>query len=38
MRKILADGVFDLLHANQITFLEKARALGDWLVVGVPNQ
>jgi len=37
MRKVLADGVFDMLHANHIAFLEKARALGDWLVVGVAS-
>jgi len=35
MRTVLTDGVFDLLHANHIAFLEKARAFGDWLVVGV---
>jgi len=35
MRKVLTDGVFDLLHANHIAFLEKARTFGDWLVVGV---
>ncbi|MCP5082361.1 MAG: adenylyltransferase/cytidyltransferase family protein [Alphaproteobacteria bacterium] len=34
-RKVLTDGVFDLLHANHIALLEKARGLGDWLVVGV---
>ena len=34
-RKVLTDGVFDLLHVNHIRFLEEARKLGDWLVVGV---
>ena len=35
MRKVLTDGVFDLLHTNHIALLEKARTFGDWLVVGV---
>ncbi len=35
MRKVLTDGVFDLLHANHITILEKARTFGDRLIVGV---
>src|SRR5882724_11185915 len=34
-RIVFTNGVFDLLHAGHVTLLEKARALGDCLVVGV---
>jgi glycerol-3-phosphate cytidylyltransferase len=33
--RIYAKGVFDLLHHGHINFLREARALGDWLTVGV---
>lgn len=32
-RIVLAGGCFDLLHIGHITFLEKAKALGDILIV-----
>jgi len=32
---VFTNGVFDLLHAGHVELLEKARALGDVLVVGV---
>jgi rfaE bifunctional protein nucleotidyltransferase chain/domain len=32
---VFTNGVFDLLHAGHVTLLEKARALGDCLVVGI---
>jgi len=32
---VLANGVFDLLHAGHVRYLEAARAEGDVLVVGV---
>lgn len=32
---MLTDGVFDLLHANHVAFLEEARRFGDRLVVAV---
>lgn len=32
---VYVDVVFDLFHAGHISFLEKARALGDRLVVGL---
>lgn len=32
---VLVTGVFDLLHSEHITFLEKAKALGKSLYVGV---
>ena len=32
---VFTNGVFDLLHAGHVAYLEEARALGDVLVVGV---
>lgn len=32
---VFADGVFDLLHANHVAFLEEARGFGDRLIVAV---
>lgn len=32
---VFTNGVFDILHAGHVTYLEKARALGTTLVVGV---
>jgi D-beta-D-heptose 7-phosphate kinase/D-beta-D-heptose 1-phosphate adenosyltransferase len=32
---VFTNGVFDLLHAGHVDFLERAAALGDVLVVGV---
>jgi rfaE bifunctional protein nucleotidyltransferase chain/domain len=34
-RLVLANGCFDLLHVGHVRYLEAARGLGDWLVVGV---
>lgn len=34
-RIVMTNGCFDLLHPGHITYLEAARALGDWLVVAV---
>jgi rfaE bifunctional protein nucleotidyltransferase chain/domain len=34
-RVVFTNGVFDLVHAGHVRFLEDARALGDALVVGV---
>ncbi len=34
-RIVFTNGCFDLLHAGHIQYLEKARALGDVLVVGL---
>lgn len=34
-RIVFTNGCFDLLHAGHITLLQKARALGDCLVVGL---
>lgn len=34
-RVVFTNGVFDILHAGHVTYLEQARALGDTLVVGL---
>ena len=34
-RIVFTNGCFDLLHIGHVRYLEKARALGDVLVVGV---
>ena len=35
MKRVLTYGTFDLLHHGHIRLLERARALGDYLVVAV---
>jgi glycerol-3-phosphate cytidylyltransferase len=35
MRRVLTYGTFDLFHVGHIRLLERARALGDFLVVGL---
>jgi len=32
---VFTNGVFDILHAGHVTYLEQARAMGDVLVIGV---
>ncbi len=34
-RVVFTNGVFDILHAGHVELLEKARSLGDVLIVGV---
>jgi len=34
-RLVLTNGVFDVLHAGHVRYLAEARALGDFLIVGV---
>lgn len=34
-RIVFTNGCFDLMHVGHVRYLEAARALGDWLVVGV---
>jgi len=34
-RVVFTNGVYDLIHAGHVTLLEKAKALGDILVVGL---
>ena len=35
MKKIITYGTFDLLHYGHVKLLERARALGDFLMVGL---
>jgi rfaE bifunctional protein nucleotidyltransferase chain/domain len=35
LRVVLTNGVFDLVHAGHVGYLERARALGDLLVVAL---
>ncbi len=35
---VFTNGVFDLLHPGHVTLLERARSLGDALVVGINTQ
>lgn len=34
-RLVFTNGVFDILHAGHVQYLEQARALGDMLIVGI---
>lgn len=36
-RCVVTFGTFDVLHIGHVNILERARALGDWLVVGVSS-
>ncbi|MCH8535211.1 MAG: glycerol-3-phosphate cytidylyltransferase [Flavobacteriaceae bacterium] len=35
MRKVITYGTFDLIHRGHINILKRAKALGDYLVVGL---
>ena len=37
MKKVMAVGVFDLLHAGHLHYLEQAKSLGDHLTVVVAH-
>ena len=37
MKKVITYGTFDLLHQGHINILRRAKALGDFLVVGVTS-
>ena len=35
MKKVITYGTFDILHFGHLRLLERAKALGDYLVVGL---
>lgn len=35
MKIVLTNGCFDILHRGHVSYLEKARALGDYLIVAI---
>ena len=37
MKKVITFGTFDVLHIGHVSILERARSLGDYLIVGVSS-
>lgn len=37
MKKVITYGTYNLLHQGHINLLQRAKDLGDYLIVGVPN-
>lgn len=35
MIRVFTNGCFDILHRGHVDYLQKSRAMGDWLIVGL---
>ena len=38
MKRVITYGTFDLIHQGHINILKRAKALGDYLIVGVTSE
>lgn len=38
MKKVITYGTFDLFHKGHYNIIKRARALGDYLIVGVTSE